>query len=101
MERAQLHLFGQHLVNIYFVIKKYVNRTPLHLEPDISLLRLSIYSRCSYLEHRVSVKRFVSLQFLNLKEPVGLLARDISTTQDRYLHRTTQTQNKRRQIAMP
>jgi hypothetical protein len=33
----------------------------------------SIYSCWSHLEHRASVKRFVSLQFLRLRESVGLL----------------------------
>jgi hypothetical protein len=32
-----------------------------------------VYSSCSHLEHRASVKRFISLQFLNLRHPVGLL----------------------------
>jgi hypothetical protein len=43
------------------------------------------------LEHRASVKRFVSLQSLNLGHPVGLLGRVISPSQGHYL---TQTQNK-------
>jgi hypothetical protein len=38
------------------------------------------------LEHRASVKRFVSLQFLNLRESVRLLGRGISPMQDRCLH---------------
>jgi hypothetical protein len=53
------------------------------------------------LEHIASVKRFVSLQFLNLRQSVGLLGRGISTLQGRYLHRTAQTQNKSRQTSMP
>jgi hypothetical protein len=57
----------------------------------------SVYSCCSYLEHRASVKRFVSLQFLNLRHPVGLLGRVISPSQGRYL---TQTQNKYKQTSM-
>jgi hypothetical protein len=52
-----------------------------------------VYSCCSHLEHRASVKRFVSLQFLNLRQSVGLLARLISPSQGSYL---TQTQNKHR-----
>jgi hypothetical protein len=32
-----------------------------------------VYSCCSHLEHRASMKRFVSLQFLNLRHSVGLL----------------------------
>jgi hypothetical protein len=39
------------------------------------------------LEHRASVKRFVSLQFLNLRQSVGLLGREISPTQGHYLHK--------------
>jgi hypothetical protein len=57
-----------------------------------------VYSSCSHLEHRASVKRFVSLQFLNLRHSVGLLGRVISPSQGLYL---TQTQNKHRQISMP
>jgi hypothetical protein len=44
------------------------------------------------------VKRFVSLQFLNRRQSVGLLGRGISPSQDRYL---TQTQNKHKQTSMP
>jgi hypothetical protein len=51
-----------------------------------------VYSCCSHLEHnRASVKRFVSLQFLNVRHSVGRLRRVISSSQGRYL---TQTQNK-------
>jgi hypothetical protein len=46
-------------------------------------------SCCSQLEHRACVKRFFSLQFLNLRQSVGLLGRGISPSQGRYL-----TQNK-------
>jgi hypothetical protein len=45
----------------------------------------------SHLEHRASVNRFLSLQFLNLRQSAGLLGRGISPSQGRYL---TQTQNK-------
>jgi hypothetical protein len=62
---------------------------------------LSIYSCCSLLQHRASVKLFVSLQFLNVMKSIGLLGRVINPTQGCYLHRTTQTQNKFRQIFMP
>jgi hypothetical protein len=57
---------------------------------------LSIYSCCSHLQHRA----FVFLQFLNLRESLGLLRRGISPKQGRYLIRTTQAQNKRRQTPM-
>jgi hypothetical protein len=49
------------------------------------------YSCCSHLEHRASVKRFVSLQFLNLRQSVGLLGRGISPSQSRYLTQTEYT----------
>jgi hypothetical protein len=44
------------------------------------------------------VKLFVSLQFLNPRQSVGLLGRRISPLQGRYL---TQTQNKHEQTFMP
>jgi hypothetical protein len=50
------------------------------------------------LEHRASVKRFVSLQFLSLKQSLGLLGRGISPSSGRYL---TQTHNKHTQTSMP
>jgi hypothetical protein len=59
------------------------------------------YSCCSHLEHRTSVKRFVSLKFLNLWAVGRTPWTGISPSQGRYLHRTTQTQNKRRQTSMP
>jgi hypothetical protein len=43
------------------------------------------------------VKRFVSIQFLNFGQSVGLLGQGISPSQGRYL---TQTQNKRKQTSM-
>jgi hypothetical protein len=43
------------------------------------------------------MKRFVLLQFLNLRHTVGLLGRGISPSQGRYL---IQTQHKRRQTSM-
>jgi hypothetical protein len=61
---------------------------------------LSIYSCISHLEHRVSMKRFVSLRFLNLRQTVGLLGRGMSLTKGHYLYRTTKTQNERRQTCM-
>jgi hypothetical protein len=61
------------------------------------LIHSFVHSCSSHLEHGVSVKRFISLQFLNFKQTVGLLGRGISPTQGRYLHRTSQTQNKRTQ----
>jgi hypothetical protein len=37
-----------------------------------------VYSCCSHLERRASVKCFISLQFLNLRHSVRLLGRVIS-----------------------
>jgi hypothetical protein len=44
---------------------------------------------------------FFLFSFLILRESVGLLGLGISSLQGRYLHRTAQTQNKRRQTSMP
>jgi hypothetical protein len=41
---------------------------------------------CSHLEHRASVKPFVSLQFLNVRQTVELFGRGISPSQGLYLH---------------
>jgi hypothetical protein len=57
-----------------------------------------VYSCCSHLEPRASVKRFVSLQFLNLRQSVRPLGQVISQSQGRYL---TQTQKKHRQTSIP
>jgi hypothetical protein len=43
------------------------------------------------LEHLASMKLSVSLQFFNLGQSVGLLGRVISSSQDLYVHGTTQT----------
>jgi hypothetical protein len=50
------------------------------------------------MEHRTSVKRFVSLQFLNLRQSAGLLGRVISPSQGRYLDTN---KNKRTQASVP
>jgi hypothetical protein len=47
-----------------------------------------VYSCCSHLEHRASAKRFVSLQFLNLRHSVGLLGRVIDPSQGFYITQT-------------
>jgi hypothetical protein len=57
----------------------------------------SVYSCCSHMEHRASMKRFVSLQFFNLRHSVGLFGGVISPLQGCYL---TQTQNKHKQTSM-
>jgi hypothetical protein len=58
------------------------------------------YSCCSLLKRKASVKRFVSLQFLNPRQSIGRTGREISRSQGRYLHRTTQAENKRRQTSI-
>jgi hypothetical protein len=62
------------------------------------LLANGVFLLLPHLEHRASVKRFVSLQFLNLSHSVDFFGRVISPSQGRYL---TQTQNKHKQISMP
>jgi hypothetical protein len=47
----------------------------------------------------VGLGRFFS--FLIYTQSVGLLGRGINPSQGHYLHRTTQTQNKRTQTSMP
>jgi hypothetical protein len=47
-------------------------------------------SCCFHLNHRASVKRFVSLQILDLRKSVGLLGWGISPSQGRYLHTNTE-----------
>jgi hypothetical protein len=74
---------------------------PLHLgivSWNIGWFGWLVCSCCSHLEHMAPVKRFVSLQFLNLRHSVGLLGRVISPSQGRYV---TQTQNKHKQTSMP
>jgi hypothetical protein len=51
----------------------------------------------NHLEHRASVKRFVSLQFFNLRYSLGLLEPVISPSHGRYL---TQAQNENRKTSM-
>jgi hypothetical protein len=58
----------------------------VHKSTAIRESYLSIYSSCSYLEHRASVKRFVSLQFLNLYTVSRTPWTEISPMQGRYLH---------------
>jgi hypothetical protein len=63
-------------------------------------LCISLKSCYTHLEHKTSVKRFVSLLFLNLRQSVGLFGRGISPSKGRYLHRPKQAQNKRTQTSM-
>jgi hypothetical protein len=53
-------------------------------------LSVCLSSRCSHLQHRASVKwSFISLQFLNFRQSVGLLGRVISSSQGCCLHTNT------------
>jgi hypothetical protein len=89
----------------YLISRKFKDFSTITCEPT-ALGRLDpryvcgwlVYSCWSHLEHRASVKRFVSLQFLNLRHSVGLLGRVISPSQSRYL---TQTYYKHTQTSMP
>jgi hypothetical protein len=46
----------------------------------------ALYSCCSHLKHRTSMKRFFSLQFLDLRQSLGSLGWELSPSQGRYLH---------------
>jgi hypothetical protein len=46
-------------------------------------------------------KTLFHFSFLILRQSVGLLGREISPSQGSYIHRTTQTQNKRTQTSIP
>jgi hypothetical protein len=63
-----------------------------------SLLLFLLFLLLPHLENMASVKRFVSLQFLNVRQSVRLPGRGISPSQGRCL---TQTRNKHRQTFMP
>jgi hypothetical protein len=80
------------LISHFSVIKKRRSSCDLVMGSiDFLLLSLGAWA---------SVKRFVSLQFLNLRHSVGFLGRGISLTQGRNLHRTIRTQNKRVRMSM-
>jgi hypothetical protein len=57
-----------------------------HVKTSITGYSIYLCSCCLHLEHRESVKCFVSLQFLNFRQLVGLLGRGISPSQSHYLH---------------
>jgi hypothetical protein len=66
----------------------YLNLSPITTNGIYLSIYLPIYLffSCSHLEHKTSVKRFVSLQSLNLRQTVEFLGRVISPSQSRYLH---------------
>jgi hypothetical protein len=82
--------------SFYFSLIIRLKFARVQLEGCYGMVRL-VYSCCSHLDYKASVKRFVSLQFLNLRHSAGLLGRVISLSQGRYL---TQTQNKHKQTSM-
>jgi hypothetical protein len=59
--------------------------------PELLLLLLLLFNSCCSLRSIRHPWNAVSLQFLNLRQSVGLLWRGISPPQGSYLHRTTQT----------
>jgi hypothetical protein len=65
------------------------------LSLSLSFLLLSLWS----IGHPSNALCYFS--FLIIRQSVGLLGRGISPSQGRYLHRTTQIHNKRRQTSMP
>jgi hypothetical protein len=71
---------------LYFGCPNYV------ISPDFDYF-FFFRSCCSHLDHRASVKRFVSLQFLNLRQSVRLLGQGISPSLGRYI---IQIRDKRR-----
>jgi hypothetical protein len=54
-----------------------ISELPVSLKPCINFPNF-FYFCFSHLEHKSSVKRFVSLQFLNLRQSIRLLGRGIS-----------------------
>jgi hypothetical protein len=78
-----LNFSYQNTIISLMVSNDWYNWLPNFLTPWIECEGWLVYSRCSHLEHRASVKRFVSLQFLNLTHSVGLLGRVISSSQGR------------------
>jgi hypothetical protein len=80
-----------HYINRFKPANPYIY-LPSH--PHLPTFLFLPISYCSHLEHKTFVKRFVSLQFLYLRQVVGLLLLGIS----RYLYRTTQ--NKHRPTSM-
>jgi hypothetical protein len=61
---------------------------------------ISLFPLAPNLEHKATVKRFASLQFRNPKRVSGTPWMGDQSVKGRYLHRTTQTQNKPRQTSI-
>jgi hypothetical protein len=70
----------RHVIHVHLLkIQIYCSKANCTL--SLSLMLLPLF------EHRPPVKRFISLQFLTLGQSVGLLGREISPSQGRYLHK--------------
>jgi hypothetical protein len=63
------------------------NPDHIFLSPNSSSSSSSSIHVAPTFEHRSTVKRFLSLRFLNLRQSVRLLGRGISPSQGRYLHK--------------
>jgi hypothetical protein len=85
-KRKYFHLFSSRAFCLHYYYYYYYY--------NIQMI-LFFFSSCSHFGAQGTRETLVSLQFLNPKT-VGR-ARGYSPSQGRYLHRTTQTQNKRRQ----
>jgi hypothetical protein len=96
--RRVMTLLLSHLVRVIYRFQNFYSRLCTMYLTCRQCSHDLIYSCCSHLEHSASVKRSVSVPFLNLRHSVGLLGQVISSSQDRYL---TQTQNKHKQTSMP
>jgi hypothetical protein len=100
-DESNLHLIRVMALNSFLILYTHPRRS-LPNSLLITHFRTSFffffYSGSSHMKHRASVKRFVSLQFLNLRQSVGLLGRGISPSQGHFL---TQARNKYRQPSMP
>jgi hypothetical protein len=76
-----------------FLLEEYRQLLSLGKEYFVVMFAVCFIPVAPTLEHGTSAKRFVSIQFLNLRHSVGLLRRAISPSQSRCL---IQTQNKHR-----
>jgi hypothetical protein len=74
------------IIYIYIYIYYRLSAVGKHVNKGIELFPFWLP-----LKHGESMKLSVSHQFLNLGKVVGLFGRVISSSQDLYLHRTTQT----------
>jgi hypothetical protein len=96
MTRGDFFLLGPVRVVVHTIVFR---NNPMRLKQSQIHVHSFIFLSLP-LEHRASVKRFVSLQLLNLRQSIRLLGRVISPLQGRYLnrgqhkHRKTHTHTK-------